>query len=72
MHYIKKISKQDSLGYREPTKGGAGGEMEGEVGRGKERNGGRKKLKIQAHGNTSWRPVWATEELNHKTTTKRH
>lgn len=37
MHYIKKISKQDSLGYREPTKGGAGGRGGG--GRWKERWG---------------------------------
>lgn len=61
MHYIEKILKQDSLGYRELTKRGMGGlkETGGKVGREGGEEGEGKKLKTQAHGTTSWRPVWA-------------
>lgn len=63
MHYIKMIFKQDSLGYRELTTRRVGERLK-ERGEGSGREGTEegegKKLKVQAHGITNWRPTWAT------------
>lgn len=75
-HYIKMIFKQDSLGCRELTTRRVG-ERRKERGKGSGREeaeeGEGKKLKVQAHGITNWRPTWATyQELTTKQQEKKN